>query len=121
MNFDNLIYHHEDFKGATIKDVRGYGGGVVLTTEDNRFCIVMPADDEDGCMYINILGPSKVFRTLRTNQSITYFLKEAGVLDFKEFERLVTEEFQKEKAASELQQIEREKKLLAELKAKYES
>ena len=126
MKFENLIYHHQDLQGETLKEVRMYGGELVLTTESNRFAILIPKideEDEDGydSEYVRVLGPSEVFWKLKEHTPIRNFLKGARVIDFEEFERLLKEEYAENERKRKLQQVEQEKRLYAELKAKYEA
>lgn len=125
MKFDNLIYLPIDLKGETIQGVYSYRGELVLTTESSRFAILAPKNDEgeedalDEC-YIRVLGPSEVFRKLQETPPLVKVLKQSNVLDFVEFEKATKAKYEEQQARSRELAIEREKKLLAELKAKYE-
>lgn len=124
MNFENLIYNHMDFKGEEIREIRRQGGDLVFITESGNFAILVPEieDDAEGfeSELIKFLGPSEVFRKLRQDTSLQRFLKTREVIDFEEFERLLKEEYAENERKRIRQQIENEKKLYAELKAKYE-
>lgn len=124
MNFENLIYLANDLQGETIREVRRSGGDLVFITESEKFAILVPEIEDDAEGYatelIKILGPGEAFNYLRRDNSIQNFLKTRGIIDFKEFERLLKEEYAENERKRKLQQIENEKKLYAELKAKYE-
>lgn len=124
MKFENLIYHHEGLRGKQIKETFMTSGELVLTTEDNYFAILIPKieEDDDGYHdeYVRVLDPSEVFRKLRQDARVRNYLKTRGVIDFEEFERRVKAENEEYERKQVIQRIEREKALLAELKAKYE-
>lgn len=122
MKFENLIYFYHDLDGKTIKNARKLHGSLVLTTNDNQFAVIASDfDEEDDDYYVNVLGPGFVFNLLRQDDRIRNFLKDAGVIDFEEFEKLVLKEREEEREKRESEKIENEKRLLAELKAKYET
>ena len=124
MKFENLISHHENLRGKQIKETFMTSGELVLTTEDDYFAILIPKieEDDDGYQdeYVRVLDPSEIFHKLRQDARIRTYLKVRGIIDFEEFERLLKEEYAENERKRKLQQIENEKRLYAELKAKYE-
>lgn len=122
MKFENLIYFYHDLEGKTIKHARMLHDSLVLTTNDNQFAVIASDfDEEDDDYHVNVLGPGFVFNLLRRDGRIRHFLREAGVIDFEEFEKLVLKEREEENKKREIAKVESEKRLLAELKAKYEN
>lgn len=125
MNFENLIYITTDLQGETIREVRRQAGDLVFITESNKFIILVPVIEDDPESFeeeiIRTLGPGEVFNYLRRDGSLRAFLKTRDIIDFEEFERLLEEEYAENERKRKLQQIENEKRLYAELKAKYEA
>lgn len=124
MKFENLIYSINDLSGEKIREVRREGGDLVFITESDKFCILVPVIEDDPESFeeeiIKTLAPGEAFNYLRRSGSIQNFLKTRGVIDFEEFSRLLREEYEENERKRKRQQIENEKKLYAELKAKYE-
>lgn len=121
MKFENLISHPQDLIGKTIKHIRAHDGGFIFITEDNSFTFIMPEyEAEDDYSFTKLLPPANVFWALKRNGQTRAFLKRKGVIDFEEFERLVENEKKEALKKMALKKIEDEKRLLAELKAKYE-
>lgn len=124
MKFENLIYNLSDLQGEKIKEVYRYGGDLLLVTESNKFTILVPVIEDDPEAFeeevIKTLGPGEAFNYLRRSSSVQAFLRKSGVIDFEEFSRLVREEYEENERKRKQLQIENEKKLYAELKAKYE-
>lgn len=124
MKFENLIYNINDLQAEEIREVRRQGGDLVFITESNKFVILVPVIEDDPESFeeeiIRTLGPVEVFNYLRRDGSLRAFLKTRDIIDFEEFERLLREEYEENERKRKQQQIENEKKLYAELKAKYE-
>ena len=124
MKFENLIYNINDLSGEKIREVRREGGDLVFITESNKFLILVPVIEDDPESFeeeiIKTLGTGEAFNYLRRSGSVQTFLKTRGVIDFEEFSRLLREEYEENERKRKLQQIENEKRLYAELKAKYE-
>lgn len=123
MKFGKLLKYSSDLKGVCIKDILPSRGELVIVTEDSKFAILSPAiDDEDGVYeeYVSFLNVGPAFARIRDRSDVREFLKRHDTFNYDEFMDDLKAQQKEQDRVRELKKIEQEKRLLAELKAKYE-
>lgn len=122
--YENLIKYPNKLEGATIKAMTSYRGHILLTLEDKRFGVLSASIAEEDSVYeeeVGFLKPGETHAFLMADAYAREFFKEHGCHDIEAIEKEVAEKRKEEERTREQRTIEREKTLLAELKAKYES
>lgn len=121
--YQNLIKYAHKIQGASIKKMESYAGYVLIALDDGRFGILSAAIAEEDNFYeheVKFLKPGEAHALLISDGYARMFFKENGCHDMDAIEREVAQKQKQEELEREQKTIEREKKLLAELKAKYE-